>query len=287
MSDIPPDPNAASESGVPSHHTILVVDDEPLLRRSLALILRRAGHQVTMAANAHEARRCLEAGPFNLIFLDLKMPGVDGLTLLAEIRACHADTPVLILTAHGTLESAMEAVRQGARDYMLKPFEPDALVLRVGQVLAEQERPRRRREIASRLDELVDELQSLDGSKVPALSAAPKTDAAASAAPEPARYLQRGKLSLDLHTRRVSLRDRPIVLTPSTFEYLVTLMRHSPNCVSYQTLVEESQGYRVCRAEAREMVRGRIHELRKALEPDMRHPEYVITVRDVGYRLVT
>jgi two-component system, OmpR family, alkaline phosphatase synthesis response regulator PhoP len=99
--------------------------------------------------------------------------------------------------------------------------------------------------------------------------------------------LQRGKLSLDLHTRRVMLRDQPVLLTPSTFEYLVTLVRHSPNCVSYQTLVEESQGYRVCRAEAREMVRGRIHELRKALEPDMRHPEYVITVRDVGYRLVT
>jgi DNA-binding response OmpR family regulator len=267
-------------------HTILVIDDEPLLRRSLALILQRAGHQVTTAGSAAEARHCLEAGPFNLIFLDLKMPQVDGLTLLAEIRAHDSDTPVLILTAHATLESAMEAVRQGARDYLVKPFEPEAIVARVDQILASQERPRSRREITSQLDELLGELQSLDGPQATRLSPA-EGDESGALAPEPARYLQRGKLTLDLHTRRVLVRGQQILLPPSTFDYLVTLVRHSPNGVSYQTLVEESQGYHLSRAEAREMVRGRIHELRKALELDMRHPELVITVRDVGYRLVT
>ncbi len=267
-------------------HTILVIDDEPHLRRSLAMILQRAGYQVTMAASAREARQCLQAGPYDLVFLDLKMPEVDGLTLLGEIREQRTDMPVLILTAHATLESAMEAVRQGARDYLLKPIEPDAILARVHEVLDEQQRPRRRREIASQLNELLGELHRLEGPNVAPPSEAASPAAAAPSA-ESARYLQRGKLTLDLHTRRILVRDEQILLPPSTFDYLVTLMRHSPNAVSYETLVEESQGYRVSRAEAREMARGRMHELRKALELDMRHPEYVITVRDVGYRLVT
>jgi DNA-binding response OmpR family regulator len=68
---------------------------------------------------------------------------------------------------------------------------------------------------------------------------------------------------------------------------MVTLVRHSPNPVTYEKLVSESQGYQhLNRAEAREITRWQIHEIRKAIEPDMRHPTMVITVRDVGYRLV-
>ena len=273
-------------------HTILVVDDEPHLRRSLMLILQRAGYQVTVAASAREARHFLQAGPYDLIFLDLKMPEVDGLTFLAEIRAQYADLPVLILTAHATLESAMEAVRQGARDYLLKPIMPDAILARVSQVLESQSRPRRQREITAQIDTLVDELKRLDGTPAradPTDHATPSPVAAdlAALALTPDRYLQRGRLTLDLHTRRVILRDQQILLPPVTFDYLVTLMRHSPNPVSYETLVEESQGFRVSRAEAREIARGRIHALRKALEIDQRHPELVITVRDIGYNLVT
>jgi DNA-binding response OmpR family regulator len=273
-------------------NTILVIDDEPHLRRSLMLILQRAGYQVTIAGSASEARHYLQAGPYDLIFLDLKMPEVDGLTFLAEIRTRYPDLPVLILTAHATLESAMEAVRQGARDYLLKPIRPEAILARVAQVLEAQARPRRQREIASQLDQLVTELKYLDGPQAPDQSAdvaAPSTPAAAPIATtlEPDRYLQRGRLTLDLHTRRVLLRDQQILLPPVTFDYLVTLMRHSPNPVTYETLVEESQGFRVSRTEAREIARGRIHALRKALEQDQRRPEFVITVRNTGYNLVT
>ncbi len=271
-------------------HTILVVDDEPHLRRSLMLILQRAGYQVTVAGSAREARHFLQAGPFDLIFLDLKMPEVDGLTFLAEIREQYPDLPVLILTAHATLESAMEAVRQGARDYLLKPIMPNIILTRVAKVLETQTRPRRQREITAQIDNLVDELKRLDGTAPHGGQAEEANQGATSPAATnltPERYLQRGKITLDLHTRRVLLRDQQILLPPVTFDYLVTLMRHSPNPVSYETLVEESQGFRVSRAEAREIARGRIHALRKALEADQRHPEFVITVRDVGYNLVT
>jgi DNA-binding response OmpR family regulator len=263
-----------------SAHTILVVDDEAHLRQTLALILQHEGYLVTTASGADEARQFLQAGAFDATFLDLKMPGVDGLTLLAEFRSNHPEMPILILTAHATLESAMEAVRRGARDYLLKPIDPEIIVARVKDILHEQKLPRRRREIAAQLQDLLGELNRMDGQEAPAAPAAttPSSDAS--------RFLQRGALTLDLHTRRVSINNEQVLLPPSTFDYLVTLVRHSPNAVSYETLVQESQGYSMSRAEAREMSRGRMHELRKALEQNMRHPEYIITVRDIGYRLV-
>lgn len=260
--------------------TILIVDDEIDLRRSLAMILQRKGHLVTTAGGADEARRYLQAGPFDLVFLDLKMPDVDGLTLLSEIRACYPEMPVFILTAHATLESAIEAVRCGARDYMLKPAEPEAIIARVQEILAERIQPRRRHEIEAQLQGLLDELHGLEN-KVP-----PPADALPEALVEPSRYLQRGQVTLDLRTHQVLLRDRQISLTATVFAYLVTLLRHSPNPVSYEDLVKESQGHQVSASEARGITRGQIHEIRKALGEDKRPPRYIITVRHFGYRLV-
>jgi len=265
-----------------STHTILVIDDEPLLRHTLTLILERAGYQVIQAADGKEAVQCLQAGAYDLAFLDLKLPDTNGLALLPEIRKKYVDMPVLILTAHATLESAMEAVRQGARDYLLKPVDPKHILARVKEVLAEQQQPRRRREIVSQVQELLAELRQVDGTEslisdiVPALPAA-----------DPARFLIRGALTVDLHTRHVLLDSKYIPLPPSTFDYLVVLMRHSPKAVPYEVLVREAQAYTLSRIEAREMARWQIHELRKALEADPRHPHFIITVRDNGYRLVT
>jgi len=104
---------------------------------------------------------------------------------------------------------------------------------------------------------------------------------------DPARYLKCGSLVLDRHTHSVQYNEGNICLPPSTFDYLVTLARHSPHPVTYEKLVSESQGYQhVSRAEAREIARWQMHEIRKSLETDPRHPQLIITVRDLGYRLV-
>jgi DNA-binding response OmpR family regulator len=78
-----------------------------------------------------------------------------------------------------------------------------------------------------------------------------------------------------------------ILLSPTAFDYLVTLVRHAPNAISYETLVHESQGYKPAPLEAQELARWRIHELRKAIESNSKEPRYIITVRGIGYRLVT
>lgn len=262
-------------------NTILIVDDEANLRRSLSLILQKAGYSVTCAANGGEAIQYLQSGAYDLAFLDLKMPDTNGMELLPEIRNMYPDMPVLILTAHATLESAIEAVRKGARDYLIKPIDPPVILSRVDEILAEQRQPKRRREIVSHIQELLAELRQIDGQdpgSTGILMTVSSTD--------PTRFLQRGPLTLDLHARHIKMGEQFIQLSPTAFDYLVTLLRHSPNPVSYETLVMESQGYKTTLNEARDLARWRIHELRKALEPSPAQPRYIITERGVGYRLV-
>jgi two-component system alkaline phosphatase synthesis response regulator PhoP len=188
--------------------------------------------------------------------------------------------PVFILTAHATLETAVQAVRSGARDYLLKPIDPEVIVDRVRETLEGQRVPQRRRQIASQLHELLDELNEMENPAAGAESAEPGPPDRES------RYLKRGAFTLDLHLREAAWEGRTARLPPSTFQFLISLLRHAPEAVTYETLVRESQGYDLSRAEARELARGHIHELRKAIEPDLKHPRFIVTVRDVGYRLV-
>ena len=266
---------------MPANHSILIIDDEPNLRRSLGLILQRAGYAITTASNAAEAIHLLQAGAYDLTFLDIKLPDQNGLQLLPQLRNLYPDMPVLILTAHATLDTAIGAVRLGARDYLLKPIDPENILNRVDSILSEQ-KPKRRREIATQLQNLLTELQSIDAKDI----AKPASDNTTQPL-DPARYLKCGPLVLDRHTHSVQYNNNSSSLAPSTFEYLVTLVRHSPHPVSYEKLVSESQGYQnVSRAEAREIARWQMHEIRKVLEPEPRHPQMIITVRDLGYRLV-
>ena len=260
---------------------ILVIDDEPNLRNTLAAILQRGGYLTTLAGDGKDALECLQSEDFDLAFLDLKLPDISGLDLLPKIHELRPDLPVLILTAHATLESAMQAVRAGAKDYMLKPIDPPYILTRVDEILAEQSEPLRRREIISQVQELLAELRQVDGPGSSS-SVVPVPVAAV----DPDRFIQCGKFTADLHTRHLIVDSHMVQLPPTTFDYMVTLMRQSPEAVSFENLVKESQGFVMTRSEAREMTRWHIHKIRKALEPDTSNPRFVITVRDVGYRLV-
>ncbi len=265
---------------MPAAHHILVVDDERNLRVSLTLIFERAGYSVSAAADACEALKFLQMGAFDLVFLDLKMPDMDGLTLLKGIREFYPDMPVLILTAHATLESAIEAVREGARDYLLKPVDPPQILARVREIIAQQEQPARRRQIVGQLEQLVAELRQFEPHASPVPPAAP-------AAPSrPQRLLRCGSFTLNLDTRHAHRAEEFLKLSPTSFDYMATLIRHSPDPVSYRTLVLEAQRYDLSKVEAQEMARWHIHELRKALEVDSHHPRLVLTVRGTGYRFV-
>jgi DNA-binding response OmpR family regulator len=266
-----------------SLYSILIVDDEPNLRNTLALILQKANYEVDTASNVTEAAEKLALSQHDLVFLDLKMPDGDGITLLSNLRKRYPDLPVLILTAHATLDSAIEAVRLGARDYLLKPVDPTLILTRTNQLLGESTQTRRKQRIVGEIQGLLSELNQINVVE----TSEPQQPVQRMPSPvDSSRYLQRGAMILDLHIRNLTLKGKVIQLSPTAFDYLTTLLRHSPNPVSYEILVIESQGYKPSIFEARDMARWRIHELRKAIEADSRHPEFIITVRGSGYRLV-
>jgi two-component system response regulator PilR (NtrC family) len=114
---------------------ILVADDEPGVRESLAEVLRDAGYQVQVAADGPAALTAIEAQDFAAVITDLRMPGADGLTVLRRAREVSPQTVVLMMTAHGSVETAVEALRAGATDYILKPVIFDDLLAKVGRLL--------------------------------------------------------------------------------------------------------------------------------------------------------
>ena len=249
------------------------------MRQTLARILKRAGFEVTTAARGQEGLDFLSKQNFDLVYLDIRLPDLNGLEVLKIIKAKFPDLPVVLFTAQPDLNSAIGAVREGAVDYLLKPLKPQALIDRTRSILALQEKERRKHDIQLQLDALQTELKSLDydetvqspGSKVIG---------------DGERFLIRGKLTLDLHTRRLIIGERVINLPPATFDYLLVLARRAPNVVDYKTLVAEAQGYQADSREAQELVKWHVHHIRQAIEPDVHQPVYLINMRGIGYRLV-
>ena len=118
---------------------ILIVEDEPKMRRLLELQLAEDGFQAHTAADAEAGLKLLSKEKFDLIVTDLKLPGMNGLEFLQAAKRINADLPVVVMTAHGTIESAVEAMKNGASDYVLKPFSLAELVLVIRKELASHE----------------------------------------------------------------------------------------------------------------------------------------------------
>jgi DNA-binding response OmpR family regulator len=258
---------------------ILIIDDEAALRQTLTRILQRTGLQVTSAASGQEGLNYIAQQSFDLVYLDIRMPDMNGMEVLKIIHASHPELPVVLFTAQPDLSSALEALRQGATDYLLKPLKPNDIVERTRAILARRRMELRKQEIQEQIEALQAELHSLATDVSP-----PTQPISTSVSGE--RYLKRGKLILDLHTRHLTINGQETDLPPTAFDYLLVLVRHAPNVVDYQTMVAEAQGYQAEVREAQEVVKWHVHHIRQAIEPDLRRPCLLINVRGAGYRLV-
>jgi DNA-binding NtrC family response regulator len=118
---------------------ILVVDDEEIVRESLTGWLEEDGHQVSSAPDGNVAIARLKAEPFAILLVDLKMPGPDGLEVLRAARTLQPEAAVIIMTAYATVDTAVQAMKIGAYDYLVKPFEPEELSLMVEKIVAQRE----------------------------------------------------------------------------------------------------------------------------------------------------
>ncbi len=259
---------------------VLIIDDEATLRQTLARILQRAGFEATTVSTGGEGLRIVGEQVFDLVYLDIRMPDMNGLDVLKTIHAQFPELPVILFTAQPDLHSAVEALRRGAIDYLMKPLKPQMIIDRTRAVLVDQKKKIRKREIIRQIEELQTELDALDKAETPATDSSPTQTASD-------RFLKRGILTLDLHARRIIIQDRILNLAPTSFDYLLVLARHSPNVVDYQTLVAEAQGYQTDTRDAQELTKWHIHNIRQALENDAGNSIQVVNIRGSGYRLVT
>jgi len=120
-------------------YSLLIVDDEPLIRQSLYEIFRIEGYQADMAQSGEEALEKIEANKFDIILTDLKLPQMSGIDLLVKSKELSPETEVILITGYGTIESAVDAMKRGAYEYITKPINDDEVKLLIDTIIEKKE----------------------------------------------------------------------------------------------------------------------------------------------------
>jgi DNA-binding response OmpR family regulator len=260
---------------------ILLVDDEEPIRLTLSTLLRRAGYDVTTASSGEDAVALLDRQRYDVLIADLKMPGIDGMAVVRAAQERDLDTVCLILTGHGSLESAIEGLRRDIFDYLLKTSDPQEVLRRVQAAVQQREQIRRRKQMLQTLVSAASEL----GAPAPQPLAEAVSPRPAPSPSSPSGILAVGPLRIDPLRQEVVLDGRTVVLTPTELRVLVCLAQHAGTMLSYVDLVQCAQGYETYPSEAAELVKPHMHHLRQKLEADPAHPRYLLNVRGTGYLL--
>jgi DNA-binding response OmpR family regulator len=229
----------------------LIVDDEERIRYFLAKTLERVGYVVVTVPNGEEALDLLRDTAFDVAIVDLNLGGrIDGLKVLEAIRWRWPGLAAVILTAHGSLDSAIAAIREGVDGYLLKPAKPEEVRAAVQQALERREA-----------------LQTRQA--------------------EEKRIVRLGGFFVDLEQHLAMCDGRALALTPQELKLLVHLMQNTPNVVSPEKLVRVVREYDPEDLnEARQIIKWYIHRLRQQIELDPATPCHILNVRGVGYKFM-
>lgn len=233
---------------------ILIVDDEPVARQSLSEILRLEGYSVNAVPNGQAAVEYVRTHPVDLMVVDLRMPGMDGLEVVQVVNSVSPETEVILLTAFGTTETAIQALRLRVHDYLLKPAPPSQVVNTVKKGLARRDaRLKARGGTAVDVDESELEISLKDGTHI------------------------------DLSRRMIQLKKQTIHLTPAEGRLLRVLMENPGRVFTHRELVLLVQGYDTSQREAPEILRPLVSRLRHKLEEFPALAESIVSVRGTGY----
>jgi len=255
---------------------ILVVDDESSVRFLLSEELAQQGYEVSTAASGEEALAMLEQATFDLMLLDLKMPGMDGIEVMRAARDLAPQMVVVMLTAHATLDSAVEALRYGGHDYLMKPSSPDEILASVEKGLAKRQQWRRQEDLIRQMGDLARQLTEGE-------SRLTETEGRGD---EQLRYLRVGDLLLDRARLSVISAGESIPLTPSEYRLLLCLMENAGSTVSFGKLAEAVHGVACEERTARNAISTHLWRLRRKLDAGTRGPLRIATVRGEGYVLL-
>jgi DNA-binding response OmpR family regulator len=257
--------------------TILVVDDERAVRMMLEAALRAQGYRVQSAGSGGDARALLSGDEFDLVLLDLQLGDTDGIEILREIKQAWPATEVILLTAHGSINSAISALRHGAFDYLLKPAQVNDIRERVERGLEQRRTAQQRSELLQRISDSARALGMIDtgaGGQSPTQTA--NSD-----------RIEVGPLLLDLRRHGASLGSQMLSLTRTEFALLTALAQQPDTALSYSTLSEAVYGRAQPEDEARALLRPHIARLRHKIESTGISGVALVSIRSMGYMLQT
>jgi len=275
---------------------ILVVDDEGAIRYSVTKTLQLDGYQVEAAANGEEALQLMQQMSFEVVLTDIRMPGLSGVDLLARISSLSPDTSVILMTGYATLATAVESLRLGAHDYLVKPSSNQDIRDSVRRGIERTRNMRRRRILLSTIESSVDELRRTEEAQnamrkveqpdfsildtqplSPVMRVTPIST--------PLSSMQLGPLTLYPGRYQIAVDNKMMDLPPTEFDLLLYLAAHRGRVVPCGELVREVRGYGIDEDEAREVIRPHISNLRRKLKEAGQDPDLVVNVRGIGYRL--
>jgi len=275
--------------------TILIVDDEAGIRVTLEEILKREGYRVCTAENGRDALKQIAGQMFDLALVDLRLGDIEGTEVLATLSRQSPDTVAIILTGYGSLETAVDALRQGAHDYLFKPCKTVDLRGSIRRGLLEHQQKIKQRNLLSQLEQnLSNTLANLRATTEdqPFTSSTPTmaehsvdilTNTGVDKDEE--RFLQQGELIVDFLRHVITLNGHLLELSPTEFDLLAYLVGEIPRVVSAQELVREVQGYDSEPWEASETARYHIYRLRQKIRDATGRTDIIRTVRGVGYTI--
>lgn len=250
---------------------ILLIEDDRRVQEALGEVLRSEGFGVNLAATGEAALDSLSGENFDLALLDLKLAGkLEGIEVLEEITRRHPETKVIILTGHGSLQTAIAAIRAGASDYILKPYNISDFLASIRRILTEKETQARKELLIEQLSSSLDQLKDVEGIRSEDL---------------PARRVVSlpGSLMADLERRELWRGDRRIHLTPTEGKLLSIFLENRGRVLGHRELVFLVQGIRVSEGEAPEILRPMVSRLRKKLAAFPGVDAWISNVRGTGY----
>ncbi len=285
-----PNPAATRTETTGETAHVLVVDDEGAIRYSVSKTLQRVGYRVSEASSGEEALEMMNGQTYDVVLTDIRMPGIDGVELLRRIKGLAPDSSVILMTGYASLGTAVEALRLGAHDYLIKPSSSQDIKHSVSEGVKRARNLKRRRELLKVIQKNLADLHTSEARTEQArLDGGPREDDAflteEQASPEPVTSMQLGVLTVYPGRYQIAVNDKPIDLTPTEFDLLLYLAAHQGRVVSCHELVREVRGYTVGEAEAREVIRPHVSNLRRKLKQAGLDNDLIVNVRGIGYRL--